>query len=101
MDTEMVGRHKEREIVLEKRIHINSGDDIVCHCMVEYYSTPPESEQPDSNGDRKGINQPPEDWLPITESRKGNSWTATFHLVSSGIGIQTLSLPLAFMYLGW
>ncbi|CAI9280219.1 unnamed protein product [Lactuca saligna] len=101
MDTEMVGRHKEREIVLEKRIHINNGDDIVCDCMLEYYSTPPKSEQPDSDEDRKETNQPPEDWLPITQSRKGNSWTATFHLLTSGIGIQTLSLPLAFMYLGW
>ncbi|KAJ0837538.1 putative amino acid transporter, transmembrane domain-containing protein [Helianthus annuus] len=32
---------------------------------------------------------------------EGNSWTATFHLLSSGIGIQTLSLPIAFLYLGW
>ncbi|KAL4585084.1 hypothetical protein LXL04_009698 [Taraxacum kok-saghyz] len=98
MDTDMVDRCKEGEIVLEKRIHIiNNGDDIVCKTVPEYYFTPPESEQPD----RRAINQPPEDWLPITQSRKGNSWTATFHLLSSGIGVQTLSLPFAFMYLGW
>ncbi|KAL8543419.1 hypothetical protein ACS0TY_004091 [Phlomoides rotata] len=40
-------------------------------------------------------------WLPITESRNGNILTATLHLFCSGIGTQLLSLPLAFVYLGW
>ncbi|KAI3765657.1 hypothetical protein L2E82_15698 [Cichorium intybus] len=102
MDTEMVDRCKQEETVYEKRIHIiNSGGDIICQCLVEYYSTPPESMQPHSKEDGNGINKPPDHWLPITESRKGNSWTATFHLLCSGIGVQTLSLPLALMYLGW
>ncbi|CAM8912537.1 unnamed protein product [Rhodiola kirilowii] len=44
---------------------------------------------------------PQEAWLPITESRNGNSWYAAFHALSSGIGFQALVLPLAFMSLGW
>ncbi|KAK9286703.1 hypothetical protein L1049_015106 [Liquidambar formosana] len=40
-------------------------------------------------------------WLPITESRKGNVCTSTFHILCSGIGIQALLLPLAFVALGW
>lgn len=44
---------------------------------------------------------PQEDWLPITESRKGNAYYAAFHVLSSGIGFQALVLPLAFTTLGW
>ncbi|KAG9135987.1 hypothetical protein Leryth_015857, partial [Lithospermum erythrorhizon] len=44
---------------------------------------------------------PAESWLPMTESRKGSTWTATFHLISSGIGTQVLVLPFAFDKLGW
>ncbi|KAJ4826915.1 hypothetical protein Tsubulata_006145 [Turnera subulata] len=40
-------------------------------------------------------------WLPITESRNGNTATAVFHSLSSGIGIQALLLPVAFETLGW
>ncbi|XP_057966378.1 lysine histidine transporter-like 7 [Malania oleifera] len=43
----------------------------------------------------------PESWLPITQSRKGNTMKAVFHIVSSGIGAQGLLLPLAFASLGW
>ncbi|KAK9690687.1 hypothetical protein RND81_09G147100 [Saponaria officinalis] len=43
----------------------------------------------------------PELWLPITESRKGNVWFCVFHLISSGLGIQSLALPFAFVSLGW
>ncbi|KAH0687861.1 hypothetical protein KY290_019519 [Solanum tuberosum] len=39
--------------------------------------------------------------LPITESRKGNAYTAAFHLLSSGIGTPALVLPFAFTSLGW
>ncbi|KAL8060114.1 hypothetical protein ABFX02_02G003200 [Erythranthe guttata] len=46
-------------------------------------------------------NPPQDSWLPITESRKGSSFTAAFHLMCSGIGIQALLLPLAFVSLGW
>ncbi|GAA0157525.1 hypothetical protein LIER_14777 [Lithospermum erythrorhizon] len=42
-----------------------------------------------------------EAWLPITESRKSNLLTTLFHLISSGIGIQTLVIPYAFIKLGW
>ncbi|KAM1863327.1 hypothetical protein ACFX14_003690 [Malus domestica] len=44
---------------------------------------------------------PQDAWLPITESRNGNVFSATFHLLCSGIGIQSLLLPLAFATLGW
>ncbi|TKY75301.1 Lysine histidine transporter 8 [Spatholobus suberectus] len=44
---------------------------------------------------------PQDDWLPITESRKGNAYYAAFHVLSSGIGFQALVLPLAFISLGW
>ncbi|GJU74032.1 lysine histidine transporter-like 8 protein [Tanacetum coccineum] len=55
----------------------------------------------DSREEQNKNDQPSDDWFPITQSRRGNSWTATFHLLSSGIGIQTLSLPLAFVNMGW
>ena len=101
---EMVdGIRKQEEVASEKKIDIISNEgDISCQCMLDFYSTTPESEQRDSGEHRNGMKQPPpEDWFPITQSTNGNSWTAAFHLVSSGIGIQTLSLPLAFVYLGW
>ncbi|CAN6688213.1 unnamed protein product [Malus baccata var. baccata] len=44
---------------------------------------------------------PQDAWLPITESRNGNVFSATFHLLCSGIAIQSLLLPLAFATLGW
>ncbi|KAJ8772785.1 hypothetical protein K2173_027962 [Erythroxylum novogranatense] len=44
---------------------------------------------------------PQEAWLPITESRNGNSYYAAFHTLSSGIGFQALVLPLALTTLGW
>lgn len=55
--------------------------------------------QPTSDGDGGRI--PLEEWLPITESRKGNVYTATFHLFCSGLGLQVLLLPAAFAALGW
>lgn len=42
-----------------------------------------------------------EEWLPITGSRNGTVLTSIFHLLCSGIGFQTLLLPLAFAMLGW
>lgn len=44
---------------------------------------------------------PQDAWLPITESRNGNSYYAAFHVLCSGIGIQALVLPFAFTILGW
>lgn len=44
---------------------------------------------------------PQDAWLPITESRNGNAYYAAFHMLSSGIGVQALVLPLAFTALGW
>nr|POF18103.1 lysine histidine transporter-like 8 [Quercus suber] len=46
-------------------------------------------------------NNPQEAWLPITESRNGNTNFTTFHLICSGLGWQALSLPIAFASLGW
>ncbi|MQL76357.1 hypothetical protein Taro_008749, partial [Colocasia esculenta] len=40
-------------------------------------------------------------WLPITESSDGNAYSATFHTLCSGIGFQSLLLPVAFASLGW
>ncbi|XP_076883490.1 lysine histidine transporter-like 7 [Bidens hawaiensis] len=82
-------------------IHIMNDDGEVTskHMQGDQYNL--HLEVPDSKEDRNEIYQPPDDWLPIKQSRIGNSWTATFHLLCSGIGIQTLSLPLAFVYLGW
>lgn len=48
-----------------------------------------------------GEMNPQDAWLPITESRKGNTLTAALHLLSSGIGTQALLLPFAFISLGW
>ncbi|XWS40248.1 hypothetical protein CRYUN_Cryun18bG0124100 [Craigia yunnanensis] len=42
-----------------------------------------------------------ESWLPITESRNGNTFSAMFHILCSGIGFQALLLPVAFTALGW
>ncbi|GKG36947.1 hypothetical protein Tco_0447120 [Tanacetum coccineum] len=49
-----------------------------------------------SREERNKNDQPSDDWFSFTQSRRGNSWTATFHLLSSGIRTETLSLPLAF-----
>ncbi|KFK30149.1 hypothetical protein AALP_AA7G223300 [Arabis alpina] len=54
----------------------------------------------DNNGGDGG-RIPVDEWLPITESRKGNVYTATFHLLCSGIGLQVILLPAAFAALGW
>ncbi|KAJ0247229.1 Amino acid transporter [Hirschfeldia incana] len=54
----------------------------------------------DSDGEDGG-RIPLEEWLPITESRIGNVYTATFHLLCSGLGFQVLLLPAAFSALGW
>eukprot|EP00257_Ricinus_communis_P027355 XP_025014769.1 lysine histidine transporter-like 8 isoform X1 [Ricinus communis] len=43
---------------------------------------------------------PQDAWLPVTESRNGNTCTSIFHLLSSGIGFQALLLPVAFSTLG-
>lgn len=63
-------------------------------------STDPQPISGDKNGGDGG-RIPVEEWLPITESRKGNVYTATFHLLCSGIGLQVILLPAAFAALGW
>ncbi|KMT01302.1 hypothetical protein BVRB_9g213180 [Beta vulgaris subsp. vulgaris] len=55
----------------------------------------------EEEGEKKEEIHPIEAWLPITESRKGNLYFCIFHLLSSGLGIQSLALPLAFTTLGW
>jgi hypothetical protein len=40
-------------------------------------------------------------WLPLTESRNGNTVYAAFHNLNAMIGYQAIFLPFAFMYLGW
>ncbi|PIN25725.1 hypothetical protein CDL12_01519 [Handroanthus impetiginosus] len=55
----------------------------------------------DGGEEFSGERNPQDAWLPITESRKGNSLSAAFHLLCSGIGIQALLLPIGFVSLGW
>nr|XP_043623083.1 lysine histidine transporter-like 8 [Erigeron canadensis] len=87
------------EVAFENKIHIvNDEGEIVSKRLPDNYVI---SEPLYTEEDQKGNNQELDEWLPITESRRGNSWTSTFHLICSGIGTQTLSLPLAFVYLGW
>ena len=40
-------------------------------------------------------------WLPITESKKGNTYYSAFHNLNGDIGFQALLLRVAFTYLGW
>ncbi|KAL1215667.1 Lysine histidine transporter-like 7 [Cardamine amara subsp. amara] len=68
--------------------------------MTPTLSTNPQSISGDKDGG-DGERIPVEEWLPITESRKGNVYTATFHLLCSGIGLQVILLPAAFAALGW
>ena len=58
---------------------------------------PPKPPLPDAGQE---VN-PQDAWLPITESRDGGGFSAVFHLVCSGIGLQALLLPVAFATLGW
>ncbi|KAL8234371.1 hypothetical protein R6Q59_020471 [Mikania micrantha] len=85
------------EVGSDSKIHIMNDDGEIV--SMDHYLTTDDQLPPDSKDEWNGIIN--DDWLPITQSRRGTSWTATFHLLCSGIGIQTLSLPLAFMYLGW
>ncbi|OMO91999.1 Amino acid transporter, transmembrane [Corchorus olitorius] len=63
---------------------------------------PPPGVTSNNSGQPGGINlKEVESWLPITESRNGNMFTAMFHLLCSGIGFQALLLPVAFAALGW
>ncbi|KAL0535075.1 hypothetical protein IC582_029389 [Cucumis melo] len=41
------------------------------------------------------------DWLPITQSRKGNWWYSAFHNVTAMVGAGVLGLPYAMSQLGW
>lgn len=52
----------------------------------------------DNNNDNENANvaEEIESWLPITESRKGNAYTAAFHLLSSGLGNLAFVLPFCF-----
>lgn len=62
--------------------------------------SPPVNDSTTSTDWAGGELNPQDAWLPITESRKGSTYSATFHLLSSGIGIQALLLPVAFVTLG-
>ncbi|KAK9070849.1 hypothetical protein SSX86_009417 [Deinandra increscens subsp. villosa] len=87
------------QVCLDSRIHIMNDDgEITSNQLTNSPSIPPHDHHSISKEEEFKID---DNWLPITQSRRGNSFTATFHLLSSGIGTQTLSLPLAFVYLGW
>ncbi|CAK9175544.1 unnamed protein product [Ilex paraguariensis] len=73
------------------------------HEQRQSYSEGGSEHDREGEGEREEEGEPnPQDaWLPITESRKGNAFTSAFHLLCSGIGIQALVLPVAFVALGW
>ncbi|KAK4724583.1 hypothetical protein R3W88_027362 [Solanum pinnatisectum] len=63
-------------------------------------------EKKDSNVDENenanaNVAEEIDSWLPITESRTGNAYTAAFHLLSTGLGNLAFVLPFAFTSLGW
>ncbi|QCD88802.1 solute carrier family 32 [Vigna unguiculata] len=60
-------------------------------------SSPSEESHPSQNQEQ----HPKDAWLPITESRNGNAFSAAFHVLNSNIGFQALMLPVAFATLGW
>ncbi|KAF3551308.1 hypothetical protein DY000_02009902 [Brassica cretica] len=68
--------------------------------MSQTLSKDPQSVSNDDDGGDGG-RIPVEEWLPITKSRKGNVYTATFHLLFSGLGFQVLLLLAVFSALGW
>ncbi|KAK4345468.1 hypothetical protein RND71_035644 [Anisodus tanguticus] len=65
--------------------------------------SPPSRTAVDGGEEKKDTNvlEEVDNWLPITESRKGNAYTAMFHVLCSGIGSPALVLPFAFTSLGW
>lgn len=69
----------------------------ICSTRVGSSKVTPAGEEEIGSGELN----PADAWLPITESRKGNTIKAAAHLLCSGIGIQLLSLPIAFVSLGW
>ncbi|MQM12324.1 hypothetical protein Taro_045241, partial [Colocasia esculenta] len=55
-------------------------------------------------GSDEGTSKPERDlesWLPVTGSRKGKWWYATFHNVTAMVGAGVLGLPFAMSQLGW
>lgn len=92
--------NKEPKVVVEEKWHQHStkssgaDDASLCTCKQDLEN------QDHLQMEMEQVNTQ-DDWLPITESRKGNSWKTTFHLVCSGIGFQALMLPVAFVSLGW
>ncbi|CAF1711369.1 unnamed protein product [Brassica oleracea var. botrytis] len=67
--------------------------------MSQTLSKDPQSVSNDNDGGDGG-RIPVEEWLPITESRKGNVYTATFHLLCSELGFQVLLLLAVFLSTG-
>lgn len=88
---------KEKEIPVKEYRFVNVFSNVPTWQVVPH---PPDDFLPVYNSG-KGVTVPQDGWLPITESRKGTFITAAFHLISSGIGIQALCLPIALAELGW
>lgn len=75
--------------------HHQENRDTVIINMQEHFKL-------DKSGSGTGTpKQQQDDLLPITESRTGNTFTVAFHSLCSGIGVQALLLPVAFISLGW
>lgn len=64
-------------------------------------SSPSEAHPSPSSQLHQQEQHPKDAWLPITESRNGNAFSAAFHVLNSNIGFQALMLPVAFATLGW
>ncbi|KAG8368029.1 hypothetical protein BUALT_Bualt15G0002700 [Buddleja alternifolia] len=84
--------HEEQQVINVSDISLTTVQDVI-----GMSAGGGQEEKEEYSGERN----PQDAWLPITESRKGNTLTATFHLLCSGIGYQTLLLPMAFISLGW
>lgn len=69
--------------------------------VIPITTSPSATEDGTNQGGVGGELNPQDAWLPLTESRNGSTYSVTFHLLCSGIGIQALSLPVAFATLGW
>ena len=44
---------------------------------------------------------PQDTWIPLTESRKGNTYYSAFNNLNADIGFQAFLLRVDFTYLGW
>lgn len=101
-DVEVAERHRiERSFSSFKIIPIDDDNDIHHSERTDFPVVDVVGRGGDDKKTDRNVVEEIDRWLPITESRKGNAYTAAFHLLSSGIGTPALVLPFAFTSLGW